>query len=75
MSPLQASTALSVTLKTLLMFLNLAREPYDPKVSAATMTPPSYTSPTTDVPEVEGYLYEGRRNIDISKAFRTKLNP
>jgi hypothetical protein len=35
-------------------FLYLAREPYETRVSAASMTPPRYLIPRTDVPVVMG---------------------
>lgn len=38
------------------MFLNRAREPYEPNMSAAMMTPPVNLTPRTDVPVTMGLL-------------------
>lgn len=38
------------------MFLKRAREPYEPNMSAAMMTPPANFTPSTDVPVTMGFL-------------------
>lgn len=40
------------------MFLKRAREPYEPNMSAAMMTPPVNLTPSTDVPVTMGFLQE-----------------
>lgn len=42
------------------MFLKRAREPYEPNMSAAMMTPPVNLTPSTDVPVTMGFLQETR---------------
>lgn len=45
------------------MFLNRAREPYEPNMSAAMMTPPVNFTPSTDVPVTMGLLWTDSRFI------------
>lgn len=47
------------------MFLNRAREPYEPNMSAAMMTPPVNFTPSTDVPVTMGLLQGGEREVEV----------
>ncbi len=50
------------------MFLKRAREPYEPNMSAAMMTPPVNFTPSTDVPVTIGLLQrerEGERGEEV----------
>lgn len=46
------------------MFLNRAREPYEPNISAAMITPPVNFTPSTDVPVTIGLLLRKEMGID-----------
>lgn len=47
------------------MFRNLAREPYDPNMSAAITTPPVNLTASTDVPVTMGVLHTTFRDNQI----------
>lgn len=48
------------------MFLKRAREPYEPNMSAAMMTPPVNFTPSTDVPVTIGLLQKRKKQRDLS---------
>lgn len=49
-------STVTVTFMRREMFLKRAREPYEPNMSAAMMTPPVNFTPSTDVPVTIGFL-------------------
>lgn len=61
----------SITFMSREMFLKRAREPYEPNMSAAMMTPPVNFTPSTDVPVTIGLLQE--RSFVLTDKYQ-KLN-
>lgn len=70
-------SAVNVTFIRREMFLNRAREPYEPNMSAAMMTPPLNFTPSTDVPVTIGLLWRKSGILAVqglSWEFKSKFN-